>query len=85
MISKTMDRAYGGQLTLEISAYFVIFTGILYDLYSVCMNPYIVRRSARVTVLIAWITVYFSQLVMINRLCEKISYQVIKAYTLLIQ
>ena len=84
MIAKTMDRAYGGQLTLEVSAYFVIFTGLLFDLYEIFINPYMVRRSARATVLIAWVTVYFCQLLIINRICEKTSYQVMKAYAMLI-
>ena len=66
------------QLILEMSAYFLLFTGLLYDLYIIVTNPSVERRYLRVTVLIVWITVYFMQLLIINRTCENISYEVMQ-------
>ena len=80
IISKTLDRAFGMQLALEISAYFILITELLYHLYTVFTNTSVERWPLRVTVLVGWITVYFIQLLIINRTCENISYEVIRFY-----
>ena len=68
------------QLALEISAYFVLFTGVLYDLYIVFMNTSLERGYLKVAVPMVWITAYLIQLLIINRTCENIGYEVMKFY-----